>query len=122
MTDTLNIETGCYIGSSWGIYSIDELHDLVAGFMPDKIRSPYDEATFDDDGLIIDLSHTGLLSASVTLSTGEVVYGRDAGEFVSEMYDTLTELLPTDPDHSWIWRDGELFYWSDDDIDKMGDF
>ena len=118
MSDTLNIETGCYIGSSWGIYTIERLYDLADGMVPDDEKPD----NWSSIGQIIHHSLHGDQDETIPTDAGENVSLETAHDIVPELYDELTDLLPTDLDHSWIWHEGELFYWSDDDIDKMGDF
>lgn len=122
MTDNPNLETGCYIGSWWGIYSIEHLYDLVAHFIRPNI-TPTDSlpADWESISLIIHHSLHGDQDETITIAEGENITLETAHDLVSELYDELTDLLPTDPGHGWMWHEGELFYYSDDEIDENGE-
>jgi len=112
MTDTLNLETGCYIDGHWGIYSIERLYDLVDGLV-DTRDLPNDWSSI---GQIIHHSLHGDQDETITTAAGETLSLEDTYDITSDLYDELTDLLPTVPGHVWIWSDGELFYWTEDDL------
>jgi len=114
MTDMLNIETGCHIDGYWGIYSIERLYDLADSLVADD-KKPNDWTSI---GQIIHHSLHGDQDETITTDTGEQLTVEDTYDITADLYDEITELLPTDPGHSWVWSDGELFYWSDDDLDE----
>ncbi len=122
--EELNLETGCYLESSHGIYNIERLHNLLLSLIPED--APYavsDEC--EDDGAVIRLSlyaNWDDIDNTITLTTGQEVTWEDAHEFSSELYDALTDRLPTDDGYLWIWMDGELFYASEDELDENGEW
>ena len=103
---TTTIEPGCYIDSHWGQYSIERLYDLVCELAPGYANSK--QAL--EDGAIIQHSMNGE-EGTVTDRNYTV---EDCHDIVSsELYDELTDMLPTDPTRphlAWQWHDGELFY------------
>lgn len=117
MTDNATLDTGCYIDGHWGRYSIEHLYDLVDGLIPDD-KKPSDWSSI---GQIIHHSLYGDHDKTVTTDAGEQLTIVDTYDIVSDLYDELTDLLPTKPDHAWFWNDGELFYWAEDSLDDWGE-
>ncbi len=124
----LNIGTGCYSEGHRGIYAIERLHELVGIFhedVPELSLNPayWDGASrYDDDGAIIHHHLHGDEDETITLATGETITRETASDIaLGELYDELTDLLPTDPGFVWVWNDGELFYWQEDDINENGE-
>lgn len=111
------IETGCYIDGHWGVYAVERLHDIATNLVDGYDGT--DKAL--DDAAIIELSLNGNVGDTRRLTTGEVVRYVDAGEFASELYDELTDQLPTNNGEPfyWHWRDGELYFGIDYDDDSF---
>jgi len=102
--DTL--ELGVYLASSWGRYNLERLVSLVDAFHEDgSITASVDEHA----RAIVDLSLYGEDGTDVTCEDGTVYTWEDACDISSELWDELTELLPSSPSRYWEWVDGELF-------------
>jgi len=117
-TETANLETGCYIGSSWGRFQIEMLKDLVDGFE----LADYPAETSEDDGAIIHHFLYGDEDESITLTNGQIITREDATDItLGELWDELTNRLPAADGHVWFWSDGELFYWTDEDAEEWSE-
>ncbi|MDK1104094.1 MAG: hypothetical protein QGD93_10845 [Actinomycetota bacterium] len=109
------LQTGCYIGSSHGIYSIEMLYNLAVDLNPDAVPA--------DAGVIIHHSLHGEMDTTVTLPDGTEISFTDANDIVGgELYDELTDLLPVEDGYVWTWVDGELFYADLSELDTDGEW
>ena len=125
---TPDIETGCYIDGHFGIYGIELLFDLVIDLVdPDDL--PDD---IDDIGTVIRHSLYGDHGSRVSAfgyhefdvdgtRTGHGITVDGCREYIGDFYDELTDRLPRDTDHIWMWIDGELFYETTETIDDIWD-
>ena len=113
--DIGRVVPGCYVDGSWGQYAFDRLVDLADDFGLD--------VTFAE--AMARLVYGSDTDATYTDDAGDTYGVEDAWQIVgSELYDSVTDMLPTDPGrpmYVWYWRDGELFYGLPDfdDIDDM---
>lgn len=123
-TSRLNLESGQWIDGSRGVYTVERLHELVGelrthrGLATDLAYVNGDE--YADDGLIIDFYLAYDETESITISTGQVIDRETAADIVGgEIYDNLTDLLPTPSGHQWVWWEGSLNLWTNDDLRDM---
>ena len=123
---TPTIEAGCYIDSHYGIYAIELLYDLAL----DLVDTDLLPEGIEDMGAVIRHALHGDTDSRISAfghfefdengtRIGKGMTWQDANEYVSEFYDELTDLLPADDRHAWMWSDGELFYWSISDIEQF---
>ena len=109
-TDPATIETGCYIDSHHGIYGIERLVELADGFGTIPANEPHAAAAI-QHWLHADIpSDFTDITKPLDDTTRVICSWNELGDWISELYDTLTDSLPVAEGFIWLWIDGELFY------------